>query len=144
MTTHNAPAESIVRSQEPKAKHRRLRLVLKFYTVALLTLLCGMLVALVGIGGVDGLRRQLDARGIVAAIQPEGPGETLLIIAPFSSTEGSYNTATQRELQRAIQAAAQDSKLTNLRVARALTPLHADDRDGAEQLGARYNASLVV
>jgi hypothetical protein len=144
MTTNEHPAGSIVRPQEPPTRHRRLRLVLKFYIIALLTLLCGMLVALVGIGGVDGLRRQLDTQGIVTAIQPEQPGETLLIIAPFSSTEGSYNTETQRELQRAIQTAAQDSTLTNLRVARALTPLRADDRDGAEQLGARYNASLVV
>lgn len=68
----------------------------------------------------------------------------MLVVAQFNYPEGATNIAGQAELAQAIRAEAQKARLTHLRVEAATAALHADDRAGAEQLGARYNASLVV
>jgi tetratricopeptide (TPR) repeat protein len=101
-------------------------------------------VVLGAVGGVDGIWARLDEWGIMPAITPEQPGETLLVIVPFYYTPNIPNTDAHGEIKRAIQAAAQEAGLTNLRIELAKTALQADDRDRAEQIGAHYNASLVV
>ncbi len=115
-----------------------LRLLSAFAIVVILVVL--MLGAM---GGMAGIRAQLDVWGIMPEITPEQPGETLLEL-PHSISQARDVGQVPREIQKEIQDAAKDAGLTNLRVELAKTTLLADDCAGAEQLGAHYNASLVV
>jgi tetratricopeptide (TPR) repeat protein len=65
----------------------------------------------------------------------------LIVIAQFHTTEGVVDTAAHDEIKRAIEREAGD---LNLRVEVAPTSLKADDRDGAQTLGDRYDASIVI
>jgi tetratricopeptide (TPR) repeat protein len=118
--------------------------------VVLLLLLFG---AVVAGANVSGFRQTLEGVGWLPtatptedplAFPPEQPGETLLVIATFRYTEGNRNTVAQEEIRRAIGEVRKTTDVPNLRVEIAPVVLAADDRDGAAQLGARYNASIVV
>jgi tetratricopeptide (TPR) repeat protein len=72
---------------------------------------------------------------------PKAEDEVLIVIATFHHTEGVANTAAHDEIKRAIE---QEAGSLNLRVEVAPKSLKADDREGANALGDRYDASLVI
>ncbi len=81
---------------------------------------------------------------MIPAFPAEQPGETLLVIATFRYTEGIQNTVPHEKIRAAIYEVLKTVEVPNLRIAIAPVVLAAVDREGAEQLGARYNASIVV
>ena len=109
--------------------------------IVLLFLLFGAVIAGANIPGLTGVAQQ---SGLISAFPAEQPGETLLIIATFRYTEGNRNTVAHEEIRRAIREVLKTTDVPNLRVEIAPVVLAADDRDGTEQLGAHYNASIVI
>ena len=70
--------------------------------------------------------------------------EALVVIATFHEAAGVVGTEAQEEIRQAIQKAAGEAGLANLRVAVEPTRLTADDQAGAQKLGERYHASMVI
>lgn len=80
--------------------------------------------------------------------QPEGPDETLILIATFTRGEGMQEAKPQDEIKAGILAAAKemsnnDPKI-NLRVVIVPSQLEGDEQAPAAALGKRYNASLMI
>jgi hypothetical protein len=75
---------------------------------------------------------------------PEGKNETLIIIASFYHTGGVTDTEAHNEIKQAIEKAKAELGFANLRVQVEPAHLQADDRAGAEALGKRYHASIVI
>lgn len=104
-------------------------------------------IILVGILTLLLFQLQVPKRIVDAFILPfpsEQSGETLIIISTFFRTEGVLDVGVHNEIQRAIQDKIDTLKLENVRVAVAPTILQSDDREGAEELGDRYNASIII
>jgi tetratricopeptide (TPR) repeat protein len=76
--------------------------------------------------------------------RPEGANETLIVIANFYHSTGIQDTEAQNEIKQAIEKAKAELSFASLRVEVEPTHLQADDRAGAEALGKRYNASIVI
>lgn len=74
----------------------------------------------------------------------EASDEILIVVASFHRSEGVVDTEAHYEIQHAIQKAAEDLSFAQLRVEVEPTSLRADDRTGAEALGKRYNASIII
>jgi tetratricopeptide (TPR) repeat protein len=134
-------------------RFRRRRLL--FYSsiaLASLVVLIVVLAGLISIGAdIGGAREQLREMGLLPAFTPTplpfapaGEDENLILIATFHRTEGVADHDIHNEIRRAIQAAAADLDFAHLRVEVESTSLAADDRTGAEGLGQRYGASMVI
>ena len=124
---------------------------LVFYpTMALIVILALVILTstLVSImGGMGGARQQLRELGVLPAPQafaPAAKDEALIVIATFHEAPGVVGTEAQEEIRQAIQKAAGEAGLANLRVAVEPTRLTADDQAGAQKLGERYHASMVI
>ena len=83
-------------------------------------------------------------RSTALPFMPEQAGEVLIVIATFDRGEGVADARPHAEIQRSIQEEAEALAFANLRVEVEPTALVADDRAGADVLGERYNASLVI
>ena len=106
-----------------------------------------VLLSIIALPNLPDVRERLQAVGVLATntptplpFLPEAEGEVLIVIAQFHYTEGHPDTTAQDEIKRAIK----DAGNLNLRVEVDPTCLKADDREGAQALGDRYDASLVV
>jgi tetratricopeptide (TPR) repeat protein len=76
---------------------------------------------------------------------PASEDEVLIVIASFYySDEDLINTDVHDEIRREIEKAAAELDFSRLRVEVEPTRLVADDKAGAEALGKRYNASMVI
>ncbi len=75
---------------------------------------------------------------------PEQTGEILIVIASFARSEGVADAEAHNEIKRAIEKAADDLEYSNLRVEVVTEVLQSEDREGAEALGAQYDASIVI
>ena len=119
-----------------------------FYPITVLSaliIIVGVLFGLIQAGAdFGGFSRQVKEWGLVREFPAERKGETLIVIAQFYHPEGIADTEAHKEIRDAIQAAAQELGESTLRVVVSSVPLAADDQDGAEKLGKRYNASIVV
>jgi tetratricopeptide (TPR) repeat protein len=100
-----------------------------------------VLLGIVALANLPGAREQLPLWLQLRAFPKEGEDEVLIVIARFHTTEGVVDTAAHDEIKRAIEREAGD---LNLRVEVASTSLRADDREGAQTLGDRYDASMVI
>jgi tetratricopeptide (TPR) repeat protein len=104
-----------------------------------------LVAGLIAIGAdLGGAREQLQEWGLVRAFPREGRDETLIVIASFHHSEGIPDTEAHWEICRAIREAKEDLGYSKLRVEVEPTRLRAGDRDGAERLGRRYNASMII
>ncbi len=74
----------------------------------------------------------------------ESKGETLIVIASFYHSTGTQDTEAHNEIKQAIEKAKAELGFASLRVEVEPTHLQADDRAGAEAMGKRYNASIVI
>jgi len=93
----------------------------------------------------DPFRHQLQQWGIISNVSPERPGETLIIIAPFFRPESNPDDEPHRDILGAIRQALNDLGLKNIRAEVVEgADLRADDRAGAEALGKRHHASMVI
>lgn len=119
-----------------------------FYPTVVLTILvtvAGLVAGLISAGAdFGGATQQLQEWGLLRTFPPESEGEILIVIATFRHSEGVLDTEIHNEICRAIQEAAAELNLSHLRVEVEPTTLTADDRAGAEKLGKRYNASMVI
>jgi tetratricopeptide (TPR) repeat protein len=95
------------------------------------------------LGVLDRVRPYL-AKATPLPFNPESEDEILIVIASFYHSEGIPDTEAHHEIRRAIQEAASELGFSHLRVEVEPTRLAADDRAGAEKLGNRYNASIVI
>jgi tetratricopeptide (TPR) repeat protein len=75
---------------------------------------------------------------------PASEDQTLIVIASFYPSGGIPDTEAHDEIRRAIQEAKEELGIPDLRIELEPTRLTADDRTGAEQLGKRYNADVVI
>lgn len=78
------------------------------------------------------------------AFPPANRNETLIVIATFHRTDGVTDTGIHNEIHRAIDKAATQADITDLRVEVEPVKLEAEDWVGAEVLGKRYNAGMVI
>jgi tetratricopeptide (TPR) repeat protein len=119
-----------------------------FYPTVAFTVLVavvGLLAGLISMGAdIGGARQQLQEWGLVRAFPSAREDEILILVATFHHSERVVNTEAYNEIRRAIQEAAKELSFSNLRVEVEPTRLAADDREGAEKLGKRYNASMVI
>lgn len=92
----------------------------------------------------DPARRQVKAWLNLIAPPKEQAGEVLIVIATFHHSEGVTDSEPYRKIQQTIIDESQKLDFANLRVEVAPDILTADDRDGANALGDRYDASLVI
>jgi tetratricopeptide (TPR) repeat protein len=113
------------------------------WVIALLVLII-VLVAIVAFASLPAAREQLPTWLQPRAFPAEARDETLIVIATFHRTEGTQDVDAHNEIRRAIAREAQTLDLANLRIEVAPESLEAHDRAGAEALGARYDASLVI
>jgi tetratricopeptide (TPR) repeat protein len=100
-----------------------------------------VLLSIVALANLPGAREQLPLWLQPRAFPKEREDEVLIVIAQFHTTEGVVDTAAHDEIKRAIEREAGD---LNLRVEVAPTNLKADDREGAQTLGKKYDASIVI
>ena len=100
-----------------------------------------MLLGVIALANLPGAREQLPRWLQPRAFPKEREDEVLIVIAQFHTTEGVVDTAAHDEIKCAIEQKAGD---LNLRVEVAPTILEAGDREGAQALGDRYDASLVI
>jgi tetratricopeptide (TPR) repeat protein len=126
--------------------HHRARLLVYPAITLVVLITLGAVVSGLAFMGVNlfGVRQTFIDRGIISEFPGAQEGETLLVIATFFRTEGVNDTDVQNEIRRAVEAQASSLGLTNLRVEVASTRLQADDQAGAETLGNRYNAAMVI
>ena len=113
--------------------------------ILVLVILTSTLVTIMG--GMGGARQQLREFGVLPAPQAFAPAandEALIVVATFHEAPGVVGTEAQEEICQAIQKAAGEAGLANLRVAVEPTRLSADDQAAAQKLGERYNASMVI
>jgi hypothetical protein len=148
----SAHAEAVL---PPSSWDRFRRRRLLFYTsiaLASLVVLIVVLAGLISIGAdIGGAREQLREMGLLPAFtatplpfDPADEDENHILIATFHRTEGVDDHDIHNEIRRAIQAAAADLDFAHLRVEVEPTSLAPDDRTGAEALGQRYGASMVI
>jgi tetratricopeptide (TPR) repeat protein len=146
---------------EPGWWRRFRRRPVVFYPTLAFTILAavvGLVAGLITIGAdIGGARGQFQEWGLLATstptpaatptplpFAPAGEGETLIVIASFHHSEGIPDTEAHNEIRRAIQRAKEDLGYANLRVEVEPARVQADDREGAEELGERYDASMVI
>jgi tetratricopeptide (TPR) repeat protein len=129
-----------------RLKHWRKQHPWRFYPALLLTFLLILILGVAIAGAISpDIRQQLLLRGFwPRAFPKEREGEILVVIATFDYSENIYNTEAHDEIARAIETARDELDFSNLRVQVAPTRLAADDRAGAQALGDRYDASLVI
>ncbi len=120
-----------------------------FYSTVIFSVIAAI-VGLIGVlisAGADfgGAVDQFREWGLVRGFPKERKGEVLIVIASFYySDESLLDTTPHNEIKRAIEREVQALDFTNLRVEVAPDRLQADDRAGAQALGDRYDASLVI
>jgi tetratricopeptide (TPR) repeat protein len=117
------------------------------YAVGILLTIIGLLGVISILADWGGARRQLQEWRVLPyplAFPAERKDETLIVIANFYHSENIPDTEAHNEIKRAIEAAKADLGFASLRVEVEPTRLQADDRAGAEALGKRYNASIVI
>lgn len=79
------------------------------------------------------------------AFAPEQPGETLIVVAPFYHPQGVPDDQEAKLIKAAIEDQIKELGIRNLRVGVDNgAPIEADDRTGAQALGERYQASMVI
>jgi tetratricopeptide (TPR) repeat protein len=119
-----------------------------FYPTVAFTILVavvGLLAGLISMGAdIGGARQQLQEWGLVRVFPPAREDEILILVATFHLGERVADTEAYNEICWAIQEATQELNFSHLRVEVEPTRLAADDRAGAEKLGKRYNASMVI
>lgn len=103
-----------------------------------------LLIAIIALANFPAARDQLHTVFQSRAFPRERKGETLIVIASFHRSEGIADTEPHEKIRRAIEQARDEAGFTNLRVAVEPNRLRADDCAGAQTLGDRYNASLVI
>jgi tetratricopeptide (TPR) repeat protein len=130
--------------------------------VIVIAMIAGMIGA---IGGLSGAQQELRTAGLIPtltptftptlsptptatpiplAFTPADRGEALVVVATFHEAQGLVGMEAQKEVRRGIQAAAAEAGFNGLRVEVEPTILEAEDRPGAEKLGRRYSASMVI
>jgi len=133
---------------EPTWWRRFRRHPLVFYPTVAFTIVAavvGLLAGLTSIGAdIGGARQQLQQWGLIRAFPRERRDETLIVIASFYHSEGIPDTEAHHEIRRAVQEAKEELGFSNLRLDVEPTRLLADDLDGAQRLGERYKASMVI
>jgi len=148
---------------EPTWWRRFRRHPLVFYPTVAFTIVAAIVALLAGLANIGadfgGARRQLQEWGLVPtstpvstptvtptplSFTPAREGEILIVIASFYHSEGIPDTEAHREICRAIQEAREELGFSSLRVEVEPTRLLADDKDGAQRLGERYKASMVI
>jgi len=149
--------------QRPSRWERFRRHPLVFYPTIAFTLLAaivGLLAGLISIGAdLVGARQQLEdwhllptstiaptatVTPLPLAFRPAQEGEILILIATFHHSDGIADTEVHNEIRRAVEQAGADLGVSNLRVKVEPTRVTADDQTSARELGARYNASMVI
>ena len=125
----------------------RKRRVIFYPTLALIIFLT-LVLLIAGLfvitGNVGVVRQQLQNWGWLRAFSSERQGETLIVIANFHHPAGVPDHETHNEIKHAIEKAKTELGFATLRVEVEPTHLQADDRAGAEALGKRYNASIII
>lgn len=128
-----------------RTKLQRLRNHPLVVALSVLVVVITLLAALISAGAdIGGARRQLQEWGLLRAFPVTNENEILIVIASFYRSEGIPDTEAHNEIRRAIQEAAEELSFSHLRVEVETIRLTADDRAGAEKLGKRYNASMVI
>jgi tetratricopeptide (TPR) repeat protein len=113
--------------------------------IAILLVLIILTTSVLAATGQLGLvKQQAQKLGLFLEFLPEGKNETLVVIASFDRAVDVRDTKPHELIKQAIQKAAKEQGFTSLRVQVEPTRLHADDRAGAETLGKRYNASIII
>jgi tetratricopeptide (TPR) repeat protein len=100
--------------------------------------------AWIGIKDLPSAREKLHEWGMIRSFSPAAEGENLILIADFYRVEGISDSDPDREIQRTIKDAAAELGLSDLRVEVEPTRLSVDDQAGAEQLGQRYKAGIII
>jgi len=101
--------------------------------------------ALISAGAdLGGARQHAIELGLIRAFPKEQEDETLIIISTFHRTDGVMDTNIHGELYRTIQAKLDELSVTNVRVEIEPTDIPATDRQTAETLGKRYDASIII
>jgi tetratricopeptide (TPR) repeat protein len=146
---------------EPGWWRRFRRRPVVFYPTLAFTILAavvGLVAGLITIGAdIGGARGQFQEWGLLATstptpaatptplpFAPAREDETLIIIASFYHSKGIPDTEVHNEISQAIREAEEDLGLSEFRVEVEPTCLRSDDRDGAENLGKRYDASMII
>jgi tetratricopeptide (TPR) repeat protein len=133
----------------PPLKYLRFRFHPVVFYVILSFLVAGFVTALIAnvvtmSANADLLMQYLYTLHIVNPIPSERKGETLILVAKFTYTQGIRQTDAHDEIRRAIVQAGLQLGLNDLRVAVAPDTLTTDDQKEATALGKRYNASVVI
>jgi tetratricopeptide (TPR) repeat protein len=111
---------------------------------AMLVLIILTISVLAAIGQLGLVRQQAQKLDPFPKFPPEGKNETLIVIANFYHMANVTDTEAHNEIKQAIEKAKAELGFASLRVEVEPTQLQADDRAGAEALGKRYNASIVI
>jgi tetratricopeptide (TPR) repeat protein len=82
--------------------------------------------------------------GIARDVLPARENETLIVIATFYRTEGVTDHDIHGEIRRGIKAAGEALGMSGLRVEVEPHVLRSEDQVGAEALGRRHKASIVI
>lgn len=131
----------------PPKMQRFLRLC-AFAIVGLIGVIAVSAIGLTLIFGNEKIRQVSYDWGLWNAFPSEGPDETLIVIAQFTRTDDIKNSKPHEEIQSAILEAVKNLVVNepkiNLRVEIVPDQLGVNDKDAAEKLGKRYNASLVI
>ncbi len=103
-----------------------------------------MLLVIIALANFSVAQEQLTEWFQPRAFPKEQKGEVLIVIATFHHTEGIADTAAHNEIKSAIESESQNLNFADLRVEVAPDILESADRDGAQRLGDRYDASIVI
>ena len=111
--------------------------------VTTLFIITSLLSALTNIGPA---RHQLQLWGLwPLSFAPGQPGETLIVIVPFFRSAGVMDSDAAHNIAERVRDGVDKIKLLNVRVeVLEEQQLRADDRSGAEALGKRTNASMII
>ncbi len=115
-------------------------------------LLLGALIPLVGlvsvIADIRGAGRQVDQWLAPFSIQPEQPGEVLILVAPFDQSENIADNRPHVEIVEALREEASQLQSVRVRVEQVSEAVPTEraevEIEAARRLGDRYDASIIV
>ncbi len=81
---------------------------------------------------------------LLTVVKPASEGGVLILIADFDVAKGAIDTDVDSEIYREIANASESLGLSDFRVERHALNLEMNDREGAEALGQRYGARMVI
>jgi tetratricopeptide (TPR) repeat protein len=104
----------------------------------------GMVLPLVGMIALLWLPQLIQLAPGSRAFPRATPDEALIVIATFHRTEGVVDSAIHDEIRRGIQQQIDALNLEKVRVAVEPTVIPSANREQAEALGEKYNATLII